>query len=368
MAGTHHFTRRSLLGKLGLAGIVAGAATARRWWPGDASTPSHAQTPPSPHQAHHGTNTVEGDVDPARNGFDPMALLTDFDYGTVSTLPSGQTLREYQLIASDKTIEVAPGVSFNAWAYNGRVPGPTLRCTEGDRLRITFLNGSSHPHSIHFHGIHRSPMDGVEEVPTGGRVVYEFDAEPFGLHLYHCHVPSLRRHLHKGLYGTFIIDPPTPRPPATELMMVMNGFDTNSDGENEFYAVNTVAFHYAKHPIPLSLNELVRVYLVNATEFDPINSFHLHANLFQVYRTGTSLTPHELTDVVTMGQAERHILEFRFKYPGPYMFHAHQSELGELGWMGTFEVHDQAARGGISAPSAPVVLGAGVREGEAAHG
>ena len=41
----------------------------------------------------------------------------------------------------------------------------------------------------------------------GGQFVYEFDAEPFGLHLYHCHAVPLKRHIHKGLYGTFIVDP-----------------------------------------------------------------------------------------------------------------------------------------------------------------
>ena len=119
--------------------------------------------------------------------------------------------------------------------------------------------------------------------------------------------------------------------------MVMNGFDTNFDNENEVYAVNTVAFHYMKHPIQVKVGELVRVYLVNITEFDPVNSFHLHATLYRLYRTGTSLEHFELTDMVTMSQGERHILEFAFEFPGKYMFHAHQSEFAELGWMGVFE-------------------------------
>jgi FtsP/CotA-like multicopper oxidase with cupredoxin domain len=105
--------------------------------------------------------------------------------------------------------------------------------------------------------------------------------------------------------------------------MVMKAFDTNFDTENEFYAVNTVAFHYAKHPIQVRLGELVRVYLVNITEFDPVNSFHLHAGMFSLYRTGTRLEPSDYTDIVTMGQEERYILEFNFKFPGQYMFHAH---------------------------------------------
>ena len=285
----------------------------------------------------HGGNLVVGDVDLAL--FDPTAYMTQFDYGKVSTLPDGRTLREYKLVASDKEIEVAPGVKFAAWTYNDQVPGPTLRCTEGDRLRIHFINGGSHPHTIHFHGIHAANMDGVfEQVAPGAEFTYEFDAEPFGLHLYHCHTPPLRRHIHKGLYGVFIIDPPEPRPPALELVMTMNGFDTNFDGENEVYAVNTVAFHYVRHPIRLRVSELVRIYLVNMTEFDPVNSLHTHANFFREYRTGTLLTPNNFTDITVLGQAERAVLELTYKFPGTYMFHAHQTEFSELGWTGMFEV------------------------------
>ena len=50
---------------------------------------------------------------------------------------------------------------FPAWTYNGRVPGPTFRCVEGERLRFVFQNGGSHPHSMHFHGIHSWRVDGV---------------------------------------------------------------------------------------------------------------------------------------------------------------------------------------------------------------
>jgi FtsP/CotA-like multicopper oxidase with cupredoxin domain len=206
------------------------------------------------------------------------------------------------------------------------------------------------PHTIHFHSIHPGNMDGVFEIVNpGDSFTYEFTAAPFGLHLYHCHVLPLKRHLHKGMYGTFIIDPKDGRPMVKEkrnikeMVMVMNGFDTNFDGDNEVYAVNTVAFHYQRHQIKLRLNEPVRVYLVNVTEFDPINSFHLHGELFEVYRTGTTLTPHDYTDTLVLCQGERHILEFSFKYPGKYMFHAHQSEFAELGWMGLFDVIDEEA-------------------------
>jgi FtsP/CotA-like multicopper oxidase with cupredoxin domain len=295
------------------------------------------------HTIHAGQLGTVGDV--TANSFDPTKFLTDFDYGQVSKLPNGQTLREYKFVAVDKEIEIAPGIFFPGWTYNGQVPGPTIRCSQGDRIRIYFSNAGSHPHTIHFHGIHPGVMDGVFEIVEPGQdFTYQFDAEPYGLHLYHCHTMPLKRHIHKGLYGAFIVDPKGGRPKVDhEYVMVMNGFDTNFDNDNEVYAVNTVAFHYKNHPIKFKVNEKVRVYLVNITEFDPVNSFHLHAQFFQVYRTGTSLTPHDYTDTIMMCQAERHILEFSYTFPGRYMFHAHQSEFAELGWMGLFEVEDQHA-------------------------
>src|SRR6476659_7944611 len=102
-----------------------------------------------------------GRVDHDRNGFDPTAMVRDFDEGTTTRLPNGRVLREWELVAYEKEIEIAPGVAFAAWTYNGRVPGPALRAREGDRLRITFRNAPHHPHTIHFHGIHPADMDGV---------------------------------------------------------------------------------------------------------------------------------------------------------------------------------------------------------------
>jgi FtsP/CotA-like multicopper oxidase with cupredoxin domain len=279
---------------------------------------------------------------PKDAGIDPHAFLTHFDYGRVSRGADGQTIRDYDIVASDRTLEIMPGVFYPAWTFNGQVPGPTLRATEGDLVRVHFTNAGTHDHTIHFHGFHAANMDGVfEQVPPGGAYVYEFEADPFGLHLYHCHTMPIKRHIAKGLYGAFIVDPRTPRPPAREMVMVMNGFDVNFDTENEIYAVNTIPFAYQAKPIVLKRGELNRVYLVNVLEFDLINSMHIHGNFFDLYRTGTSRKSSEFTDTVTMGQGERHILEFTYRFPGKFMFHAHQSEFAELGWMGLFDVRDE---------------------------
>jgi manganese oxidase len=340
-------SRRNLLASLPALGALplAGRAVAQEH---DANQghgdPARDAAPKEKTAAHGGHVGTVGTVDHRANGFDPHVIVRDFDTGTVRR-EGGRTVREWELIAQDKEIEVAPGVKYAAWTYNGRVPGPTLRATEGERLRIKFQNGSKHPHTIHFHGIHTAEHDGIPGVGPGNiepgeEFTYEFDAEPFGLHHYHCHTIPLAEHIAKGLYGAFIVDPKQGRPKADELVMVQNGFDTNFDRSNEVYAVNTVAFAYMNEPIRVKRDELVRIYLVNLLEFDLVNSFHVHANFFQHFPTGTSLEPVEFTDTIVQGQGQRSILEMRFPFPGKYMFHAHVSEFAELGWMGFFEVED----------------------------
>lgn len=342
-------SRRRFLG-LGLGGAagLAGAgflghvAQAQ----GEVTPEVPSQMPGTNHTSHmneHGSMMLVGSVDHERNGFDPMQMLVDWDYGTLAgETEDGRPIREYNIAAGDIEIEIAPGIFFPAWTFNGRVPGPTIRCAENDHLRINFSNFGSHPHTMHFHGFHTAEMDGVPGIGRGSIMpgeafTYEFDAEPFGCHLYHCHALPLKRHIHKGMYGTFIIDPLQGRPPAREFMMIMNAFDTNFDGGNEIYAVNTVGHEFMHRPIPVKTGELIRVYLVNVVEFDLINSFHIHANFFDYYDHGTTLEPTLRTvDTIMQAQGQRGILEFTFRWPGKYMFHAHVSEFAELGWMGLF--------------------------------
>ncbi len=357
------FSRRSLLGG---AAVAAPAVVGLNGLLGGQQSGRAATAGTGPRHKEHGGFAHAGfapgrAVDHRANGFNPTDLLRDFDYGKTRRLASGKLLREWEIVAQDREIEVAPGVRYEAWTYNGRVPGPTLRAREGEKLRIRFINGSAHPHTMHFHGIHRSLMDGVPgigenlgagQIEPGEQFVYEFDAEPFGLHLYHCHVAPLAAHIARGLYGAFVIDPKRGRPEADEMVMVMNGFDTNFDLANEVYAVNTVGFHYVNEPILVPRDKLVRIYLVNVLEYDPLNSFHVHANFFQHYPTGTSMEPIELTDTVIQGQGQRAILELKFPFDGDYMFHAHVSEFAELGWTGFFRVGDPSRMGATAAAAA----------------
>ena len=260
-----------------------------------------------------------------------IEYLTYFNCGRVSQ-NGNQTVREFTLIVKEnQTVEVMQGgYNLRAWTFNGTVPGPTMRMTEGDLVRITLINdpSSKHSHSIHMHSIHSSVMDGVEGagiVAPGKSFTYEFIAQPYGVYPYHCHVAPVADHINRGLYGMMIIDPKEPRPQMHEMAMLMNGYDFNYDQEgpnfipskdeinsgeipdsqerdNELYSVNGKAFDYMYHPIQLIAGEKYRIYLVNVLEFDKVNSMHIHGNMFEWYPEGTSMTPAYLTDIVTLGQ------------------------------------------------------------------
>jgi FtsP/CotA-like multicopper oxidase with cupredoxin domain len=361
----NNLNRRSLL-QVGAGGVaVGGLAALPLLLSSSAQTPE--ATPGMSHDGHddssegHSSSSTVGEIDVSALAIDPSNFITTFDYGTVSTRADGTVVREWEIVAIDREIEIAPGVYFPAWTYNGQVPGPTLRANEGDFMRVHFVNGGSHPHTLHFHGIHSAFHDGVSgigrgDIQPGEEFTYEFFAKPFGCHLYHCHSTPLKRHIHKGLYGAFIVNPDPkkhgdaarsrhPDYPESgewqEFIMVMNAFDTTFDAANEVYAINSAAFHYMKHPIAIDRARPVRIYLVNVTEFDPVNSFHMHANFFNYFDTGTTLEPTlRLVDTIAQVQGQRGILELSFAEhePGLYMFHAHVSEFAELGWMSAFDI------------------------------
>ncbi len=403
-------SRRAVLGGLGMAGAgalgVIGGASAD----GEAATDHE--------HSSHGNFGAVGEYDGV--AFDPHAYLRAFNTGYESQqgVVDGQNgidqrvyerddgeggterVREFELTATLRTITIAPGVTFPAWTYNGQVPGPTLRVTEGDVIRVKFANAQRHAHTIHPHLKNLDPrMDGIPQtgpgvIDQGDSYVYEWQAKPAGVHFYHCHSLPLKEHIHRGLYGVMIVDPdpervrerprdyvsyPGPIDDALvddlveraalrnheyradevdEMVMVMNGFDTNFDGDNEVYAANTQAFCYGVGgtdgygswwpsengtiaPISIDQGQRQRIYLVNTIEFDLINSFHTHSQFFDYYDHGTTLYPtHKTVDTIMQCQAQRGIIELDYSdhQPGLYMFHAHQSEFAELGWMSFFEV------------------------------
>jgi FtsP/CotA-like multicopper oxidase with cupredoxin domain len=292
-------------------------------------------------------------------------------------------------------------VTFPAWTYNGQVRGPTIRATEGDGIRINFRNGLRHAHTIHPHLENPNPgVDGISQNGPGGidrgdDFTDEWPAKPAGVHFYHCHPLPLKEHIHRGLYGAMIVDPDPdrvePQPPdyvnyqgtidrdypldrreraelrnreyradeIDEMVMVMNGFDTNFDGDNEVYAANARAFAYgvgetngygtdgtepyakeAIYPNRIDRDERRRIYLINAVEFDPINPLHTHSQFFDYNDHGTTLYPTHMTvdTIMLRHSAASSNRTTATATPDCTCFHAHQSEIAELGWMISFEV------------------------------
>ncbi len=321
-----------------------------------------------------------------------LTYLTHFSCGHVTVFNNGTVLRQFTLFVDDfhgsgKQIPISLNktdpVLFNAWMFNGTVPGPTIRVTEGDHVQVTVVNmrESAVAHSLHFHSIHPGTMDGVMGqsglIFPGMNFTYDFIAAPAGLYPYHCHMAPIQEHISRGLYGEFIIDPKVPRPHAVEMVMLMNAYtfsyagvngsghfigsipatmqkirnnltavqensDENNGPDNQFYSVNGMPFGYTgKHMIQLTTGTNYRIYLLNMVEFDPVNSFHIHGTMFNFTESGTPQSAKTYTDIVTLGQADRGILEFNYKYPGEFMFHSHIAHFADLGWTGFFNVTKQ---------------------------
>lgn len=350
MISRRDLLRRAALGPFGLLTLGAAEQTpggipsqsfqlkAQEATPDHPAHPSHGSVPPGTEVAEEQLARALAARSGPLRGLDPTAFLRRFEAGTLSR-SGGQAVREFRLVAQEVRIEVAPGIEYPAWTYNDTVPGPTLRAKEGDRVRVHFENRSQTDHTVHFHGVHPANMDGVVEiVAPGGSYVYEFEARPAGLQLYHCHVVPTDLHMARGLFGAFVIDPARGRSEADEMVLISHGWDLDFDGRNELYALNGGVNFYRDNPVELASGAPVRIYLVNALEYEPVCSFHVHANFFRLNRTGQDSSPWEQADLVCLAQAERAILELSYPWPGTFMFHPHQNRFAERGAMGHFRV------------------------------
>jgi manganese oxidase len=339
-----------------------------------------------------------------------VEYLTFFNCGHVSKDESGKTVRQFTLIVEEnqKIPITYEGHIFDGWTFNGTIPGPTIRVTEGDLVRIRVINSNENTHA---HSLYTQPINFGKDnaftmsgqpggtISPGRSYTYEFIAGPYGVYPYYCHVEPMADHINRGLYGMMIIDPKDPRPQMTEMAMLLNGYDLDLDLEgpitlplvdpiegvesnlptnsssnnntnietnmsnmthvsipsdeeesandertvreervNEIYTVNGKAFDYMMNPIVLYTGKPYRVYVINMLEFDAVNSVHVHGAMFDYYSAGTNKTADYLTDIVTLSQGDRGIMEFTYAYPGTYMFHAHQTLFTDLGWMGLFDV------------------------------
>src|SRR3712207_542886 len=137
--------------------------------------------------------------------------------GSIASLAAQSPAREFRLVAEPVRWEIQPGLVVDGWGYNGSTPGPALRVTEGDLVRVTLVNNLPVPTTVHWHGVDVPlRMDGVPglsqaPVEPGERFVYEFVATNPGTRWDHSHVDS-NMQIQLGLSGALIIDPRVPEP------------------------------------------------------------------------------------------------------------------------------------------------------------
>ena len=209
----------------------------------------------------------------------PVEYLTHFNCGHVSNDAAGKTVRQFTLIVDeDQKIPITyEGHIFEGWTFNGTIPGPTIRVTEGDLVRIRVINSNdnSNAHSFYAQPINYGKENAFTKtgqpggtISPGRSFTYEFVAQPFGVYPYYCHVEPMADHINRGLYGMMIIDPKEPRHEKEEMVMMLNGYDLDLDleGPTELPPIVPIEGAQSNLPINSSGNNTTETNMSNMTE------------------------------------------------------------------------------------------------------
>ena len=281
-----------------------------------------------------------------------------------STQPaSADKVKEITLTVEQKTLEIAPGVPYEAWTFNGTVPGPILRVRQGDQVKFTLVNNGSMEHSIDFHAAQTPWNVNYQSVKPGAEFSFTFTANYPGIFLYHCGTPPVIAHIANGMYGAIIVDPAEGLPPAREYVLVQGEFYTKlgTNGAYQYdgtkamamqpdYAVfNGYANQYKDNPLTADPGQLIRIWLVNAgpSEF---SAFHVIGAIFdKAYPSGNPKNVESGMQTVTVPPGGAYMVELTIPDAGLYPFVTHSFADASKGAMGFFNVGNiQADMSGMS--------------------
>ncbi|MGV8932692.1 MAG: DUF4396 domain-containing protein [Luteimonas sp.] len=240
--------------------------------------------------------------------------------------------------------QILPKTWVNAYAFNGQVPGPTLRFKQGDRVRINVTNRLPESTTVHWHGlILPNVMDGPanvtqDPIENGGTYRYEFTAVQSGTYFYHSH-DHVDRQQALGLYGALLIEPAETDPSLvadheytlqlqewlmreglTYPAMPMEG------GMPNYFTINGRAYP-STDTIHMKVGETVKVRFVGSNS-GFIHPMHIHGGPFQVVaRDGETLAPAQrfLADTINVGPGQRYDVIWKALKPGKWMIHCHIS-------------------------------------------
>ena len=237
---------------------------------------------------------------------------------------------------------ILPGVTVDAYAFNGQIPGPRLHFTQGDRVRINVHNHLPESTTVHWHGlILPNVVDGAamitqEPIEHGSLYRYEFTATQSGTYFYHSH-DHVDRQQALGLYGAMIIDPAQPdaslaadheytlmlqewllREGLTYPAMPMDG------GQPNYFTINGKAYP-ATDTIEMKVGETLKVRFIGSSN-GFIHPMHIHGGPFKVVaRDGNTLPPAARfdTDTVNVGPGQRYDVIWTAQQPGKWLIHCH---------------------------------------------
>lgn len=270
-------------------------------------------------------------------------------------------LVQVSLTAQEVEGQLADGVTYPYFTFNGTIPGPFIRARVGDTVEVTLANetSSAFTHSIDLHAVN-GPGGGAvfTQVAPGETKVFTFQAMNPGIYVYHCATPSVPHHIAGGMYGLILIEPEGGLPPVDREFYVMQGeiytsedFGTSglmsfseeklADEAPEYFVFNGAAGALAGEDNMLRANvgETVRIFFgVGGPNFT--SSFHVIGEIFdRVYPFG-SFTSEPLTDVQTISVAPggAWAVEFTLEIPGNYILVDHALSRLERGLVGMLHV------------------------------
>ena len=244
-------------------------------------------------------------------------------------------VKVFELTCAVTKWQVTKTQTVDAWTYNGTMPGPEIRVTEGDKVRLVVTNNLPESTSVHPHGLMvPNKMDGVPgitqaPIKPGQTFTYEFVAKNPGSHMYHSHYNSTKQ-VGKGLLGAFIVEPKNPRPEEQadlDYLIILNdqlgGFTINGKG------------FPATEPLKAKLGQKVRIRYMN--EGLMIHPMHSHGlPQLVIAKDGWPQPQPWMNDTLNVAPGERWDVIVDCTEPGVWAFHCHilSHAEGERGMFG----------------------------------
>ncbi len=274
---------------------------------------------------------------------------------TALPCPAAPATKTFTLTAQRQHVEVGNGMTYDAWTYDGAVPGPLLRVTQGDDVEMVLRNHTTDAHGVYTHA---AQLDARKfSGPPGAKELrYTFRADVPGVFDYHCTAVPMLDHVASGMYGMMIVDPKNgwPTGEAHEVILIQGEFYGAADetgfirgehakmvaGTPDLVVFNGKAEQYgASHPILIKSGELVRVFFVNIGP-NLSSAFHIVGALFTtVYPNGNPAEPMHNVQTYQVPPGGAAVLEFRAREPGDYPFLDHAMGHAYKGAMGIFRAN-----------------------------